>query len=85
MTVNEIKKIIEDASGVRPMAILTPSGKRVKDLQEVYNSSPLPNYSGLFLAKSGVYVWDIYKDKEWRIRVLGPDAEGKTVSKVLTE
>lgn len=76
MTVTEVMKVLEKASDVKPLALLTPSGEKVTDLEQVFSPSPIPNYHGLFLAESGVYVWDIYKDKEWRVRILGPDAKG---------
>lgn len=76
MTIEDLKSVIQKASGIKPLALLTASGKKIKDLSEVYTSLPLPNYSGLFLASSGVYVWDIYKDKEWRVRIIGPDIKG---------
>jgi hypothetical protein len=76
MNASKVMEMIEKASGIKPLALLTPSGKKIKEIAEVFSPSPLPNYSGLFLAKSGVFVWDIYKDKEWRIRVLGPESQG---------
>jgi hypothetical protein len=76
MNTSRVMTMIEEASGIKPLALLTPSGKKVKELSEVFSPAPLPNYHGLFLATSGVYTWGIYKDKEWRIRILGPDAKG---------
>lgn len=76
MNVSRVMDMLEKASGIKPMALLTPSGSKVKDLEQVFSPSPLPNYHGLFLASSGVYVWDIYKEKEWRVRILGPDSQG---------
>jgi hypothetical protein len=76
MTIDDIKRFLKRASGVTPLALMHPNGKKAKDLEDLFTPLPLPNYSGLFLAKEGVFAWDIYKDKEWRVRILGPDFKG---------
>ena len=75
MTPEDIKLTIEKTSGDKVVAVLTSRGEKISSLEQVFNPLPLPNYSGLYLSKSGVHVWDIYKDTEWKIRILKSETE----------